>query len=267
VESVFEPRLVALVASRVNQNDEDFLTYEIPVRELTGPTNDGGEAYRTIKEVTESLMSRVIKIQAEGSRSFALYNVFSRCVYNDDTKTISARFDPDLKAHYLGLKAKFTEYDLTDFLTLPSTYSQRIFEILKSWDDQPEVTIALSDLYEMLNVPDSFKKDFRNFRLRVLEKAHKDIKSKTDLVYEWEPVKQGKGKAVTAIRFVFGLGEIAKMKEAAKKQKQADYKPALDCWQAKKRAKEQCPIRQRGTGGKGKCKICLERLTVEQFGV
>jgi plasmid replication initiation protein len=205
VESVFEPRLVALVAARVNKNDEDFQTYEIPVRELTGLTNDGGEAYRTIKEVTESLMSRVIKIQAEGSRSFALYNVFSRCVYNDDTKTISARFDPDLKPHYLGLKQKFTEYNLLEYLTLPSIYSQRIFEILKSWTDQSEVTIPLVDLYEMLNAPKTLRFNFKDFRRRVLEKAHKDINNKTSLRFIWEPVKKSTAvnAAVTAVTFKF----------------------------------------------------------------
>lgn len=265
VESVIEPRLVALVASRVREDDEGFFDYTIPVRELMLGANDGGETYRTIGVVAQSLTSRTIKIQEEGSRSFACYAVFAKCSYDDKTNTIHASFHPDLKPHYLGLKAKFTEYRLLEFLTLPSTYSQRIFEILKSWDDQPEATLSLSDLHEMLDAPESLRANFKDFRRRVLEKAHKDITAKTGLVYQWEPVKNGKGKAVTAIRFVFGLGEIAKMKEAAKKAKQAYYKPALDCWQAKRQAKEKCPIRQRGTGGRGKCKICLERMPTETF--
>jgi hypothetical protein len=267
VESVIEPRLVALVAARVHQDDEGFFDYTIPVRELMLGANDGGETYRTIGAVARSLTSRTITVQEEGSRSFACYAVFAKCSYDDKAKTIHASFHPDLKPHYLGLKAKFTEYNLLEYLTLPSIYSQRIFEILRSWDDQQEVTITLANLHEMLNVPETLRANFAFFRRRVLEKAHKDITAKTDLVYQWEPIRQGKGKAVTAIRFVFGLGEIAKMKEAAKKQKQADYKPALDCWQTKHKAKEECPIRQRGTGGRGKCKICLERITIEQFGV
>lgn len=201
VESVFEPRLVALVAARVKVDDEDFHVYDIPVRELTGPTNDGGAAYKVIHDTAESLMSRVIKIQEEGSRSFAMYNVFGRCVYDDKTKTISARFDPDLKPHYLALKSKFTKYSLLEFMMLPSVYSQRIFEILKSWTDQPVVTIALSDLHEMLNVPETLRANFAFFRRRVLEKAHKDIIEKTSLRYTWEAIK--KGKAVTAVKFNF----------------------------------------------------------------
>ena len=35
-DSVWEPRLVALLASKVKQDDEDFQTYEIPIRELIG---------------------------------------------------------------------------------------------------------------------------------------------------------------------------------------------------------------------------------------
>jgi plasmid replication initiation protein len=261
-ESIWEPRIVALVASKIRADDEDFFTYKIPVAELTGVSDENlrGNQYQEIARSIGQLGKAVVRIQGSKPRNFRQYNVFAMCGYEDGY--LIANFHPDLKPHFLHLKEQFTAYKLFEYLSLPSTYSQRLFEILKSWSDQPEATIALSELHEMLRVPDSFKKDFAAFRRRVLEKAHKDISEKTTLRYAWEPIKEG--KAVTSIRFVFSRGEIAKLEKV---KKQPEYKPALDCWQAKKRAKEQCPIRQRGTGGKGKCKICLERLTVEQFGV
>ena len=54
----------------------------------------------------------------------------------------------------------------------------------------------------MLDTPQSFRKDFRQFRTRVLEKAHKDILEFTDIYYTWEPIK--KGRAVSWIKFIFG---------------------------------------------------------------
>jgi hypothetical protein len=57
----------------------------------------------------------------------------------------------------------------------------------------------------MLDTPKSLRADFRNFRIRVLEQAHKDIVERegSSLWYDWEPLKQGRGKKVTAVRFVF----------------------------------------------------------------
>lgn len=76
-----------------------------------------------------------------------------------------------------------------------------MFEVLKSWDDKPEITISLSSMHETLNTPESFRANFAEFRRRVLEKAHKDITKETSFSYEWEPVKHG--RAVTGVRFIF----------------------------------------------------------------
>lgn len=101
----------------------------------------------------------------------------------------------------LDLQQCFTQYSLTEYLKLPSVYSQRIFEILKSWSGKPEVILPVSELHRLLDSPDSFQANFAEFRRRVLEKAHKDITEKTSFRYEWEPVKIG--RSVEKIRFIF----------------------------------------------------------------
>ncbi len=205
--SVIEPRLVALVASLVRTDDEDFKMYHIAVDDLIDA--EGGQQHSTLKDVAKSLMNRIIEINHENG--WSMYNVFSKCEYDRENRVISARFDPDLKPHYLQLKRNFTEYSLTEFLLLPSVYSQRLFEILKSWDDKEEIEIRLEDLHKMLNVPDSYKKNFRNFRLRVLEKAHKDIHKKTSLKYAWEAIKRK--RTVVAIKFTFIKDKVEEKKK------------------------------------------------------
>ncbi|MCI5133733.1 MAG: RepB family plasmid replication initiator protein [Candidatus Electrothrix sp. AW2] len=50
--------------------------------------------------------------------------------------------------------------------------------------------------------------------------------------------------------------------------KKPDYLISLDCWNAKRQKGETCPVRARGrAGNRIKCKICLEKLKVEDFGV
>jgi plasmid replication initiation protein len=191
---------VALVASRVRKEDKDFQTYEVPIKELLGEAQDG-RTYQLVAEVVDNLMGRVLTI--EKPNGWIKYVIFSRCEYDGNKGCIRARFDPDLREHFIDLKSHFTQYSLMEFLLLPSIYSQRIFEILKSWKDKPEITIELNDLYEMLDVPPSHRLDFAAFRRRVLEKAYKDIRSKTSFQYEWKAIK--KGKSVVAIRFTFSI--------------------------------------------------------------
>lgn len=47
-----------------------------------------------------------------------------------------------------------------------------------------------------------------------------------------------------------------------------DHGEALDCWQAKRRAGEVCSVRERGKAGqRTKCKMCLDKLPVETWGI
>jgi len=245
VKSVYEPRLVALVASRVRVGDQDFQDYEIPLSELLGGAVDG-RTRQLVAEVVEGLLGRILTLPRPNG--WAKCNVFSWCEYDSKAGCIRARFDPGLKEHYLNLQSHFTQYSLMEFLMLPSTYSQRLFEVLKSWSSLPEAVIDLSDLFQMLDAPASLQRypDFRRF---VLEKAHKDITKQTGLRYEWEPIK--KGRAVASIRFTFG----ARSSQASQKKNQAKrstdnalLKKAVACFKSgscSPRSNKQCDICKR----------------------
>jgi plasmid replication initiation protein len=217
-ESIWEPRIVALVASKVRESDEDFQTYRIPVAELTGieDRNLDGPTYHKIAASITHLSKASIRIEGNKPRNFRQYNIFSMCGYENGY--LIARFDPDLKPHFLNLKAKFTAYNLFEYLTLPSSYSQQIFEILKSWANAPEVILSVAELHGILNTPASFRKDFREFRRWVLEKAYKDILAHTSLRFEWEPIRVG--RSVEKIRFLFAPGRKAIAEAEAQKAKE-----------------------------------------------
>lgn len=249
-ESVWEPRLVALLASKVRADDTDFHIYEIPISEIL--RSSGGKDYREIESVVDKVMSRVLTIRDPDG--WTKYNVFSRCRYRQSEGILELGFHPDLKPHYLNLQ-KYMKMNLLEFLMLPSIYSQRIFEFLKSWDDKPETTIVLTDLHEMLDVPESLRPDFAQFRRRVLEKAHKDITQKTELAFEWEAIKRG--RSVVAVRFTFGKRAlpVAKQKADADARKQTQrnnvvFLAAAVC------LKERGPACEGGHQKRTVCELC-----------
>lgn len=217
-QSVLEPRFVALLASRINVNDEDFKVYEIHISELG--RYDSGRDYDEVAQAVDNTMSRVITIPEPDG--WVKYNVFSRCRFRRKEGILELGFHPDLKPHYLQLKSNFAQYNLFEFLKLSSVYSQRMFEFLKSWDDKPEVLVDIKELHEMIDAPVSLRKNFKDFRRRVLEKAQLDIHKFTALRYEWEIVK--KGNKVDAIKFIFSRGKKAAIeakRTSADKEKDA----------------------------------------------
>lgn len=217
-ESILEPRLVALLASKIDADDEDFKKYDIHVSELLG-TGYGGDNARQLRLAAERVVGRTITVR-EG-KSWSVYGVFSCCKYNHDTGIIAVGFHPDLKPHYLQLKknlVQYTKYDLLEFRALPSLYSQRIFELLKSWKDQPEFSVPINELHKVLNAPISYRKNFKEFRIRVLEKARKDIHKHTSLRFAWKVIKSG--RRVEAIQFIFSNRRVGEQQIEAVREKE-----------------------------------------------
>lgn len=226
--SPWEGRIVALTAAKITPKDKDFQTYEIPLSAVFGESTDliGGDHYKRLRVAARRLLGTVIEIESEES-GWTGYSLFSKChipqkrAKGGPDGNLLVRFDPDLRPHFLQLAGRFTQYNLLEFMQLTGTYAQRIFEILRSWDDKPEVTLDLADLQERMGVAESLRKRWPDFRRYVLEKAHREITRKTSFDFEWEAVKRG--RAVTSIRFIFvkkRIEPVAKVKKAASDQKQ-----------------------------------------------
>jgi plasmid replication initiation protein len=261
IESVLEPRIVAVLASKVHMKDEDFKIYEVPVSEVLG-TKYGGHDLKELANVVDRIMGRVLTIFDNDGRGWTKYNVFSRCRFRPKDAVLELRFDADLKPHYLQLKEKFTQYSLAEFMSLPSTYSQRLYEFLKSWSDKPEVVAELVDLHDMLNTPKSLRADFKAFRLRVLEQAYKDIVERegSSLWFDWETIKRGRGGKVAAVRFVFSE---SKAQELIKNQPPPDelfvhqqlQRQSNTCFERLKKRGQSCTPNFKSD----KCRFCTTR--------
>lgn len=191
-------RIMANLIACINVSDTDFeQSYSVPVKDFLN--TDGGGSYTRIKNICRELIKATVEVEKAGEEIFETYTFFRRIKY--EKGVIDAAFNPDLKPLLLQLHQCFTQYNLLEYIALPSIYSQRLFEILMSWRNLPEITIKMTDLHRMLNTPESMKSDFGNFRNRVLIKAHKDITEKTSLKFTWEPIKVG--KSVEQIVFYF----------------------------------------------------------------
>lgn len=255
IASVDASRILANLIACINSADIEFNeVYKIAIKDFF--SDKSGRGYFRVKSICKDLIYAHAEIEniRETKERLSLIPFFRQIDY--DNGIIHAEFNSNMKQLLLELKKCFTEYNLIEYLRLPSTYSQRIFEILKSWDKKQEVIITVEDMHRMLNTPESFKSNFKDFRRFVLEKAHKDILKHTNLYYEWEPIK--KGRAVVSIRFIFTKKRalpVSKSKETAVQEKQSKknrelFLAAMACY------KERGPACEGGRQKESVCELC-----------
>lgn len=259
LDSATAGKIFTSIIACIRPEDKDFKDYHIPASALFQPGDKGGRSYSLIRKALKTITSYVVEMDlSEGIEpDYVMYPLFAKALYKNGI--ITAQVHPDLKPHFINL-ARFTQYNLLDYLVLSSTYSQRLFEILNSYEKTcPAIKISLEQLHFMLDVTESLKQDFAQFRRRVLEQAHKEITQKTRLEYEWAPIKQG--RTVVSIHFIFSkkvLEERKKEEQQKWSQQQRKYiKPALDCAKEMRQnfVEGKCPKEKKKTI---KCRLCKQ---------
>lgn len=195
--SVIEQKIVLFLVSKIRKDDEDFKTYTLSIKEfneLLG--NKGTPKYSELREITKKLLGKVLEIWEDDK--LKQMGWISYVEYNKSEGSISLSFDPRLKPYLLQLKKEFTSYKLKNVMQLKSSYSIRIYEILKQWQKVKKTEITLEKLRKLLGVEDKYK-EYHNFKKRVLNRAKKEINQNTDIDFDFEEIK--KGRMVVAIRF------------------------------------------------------------------
>ena len=108
-----------------------------------------------------------------------------------------------LKEYLIGLLCNFTQYELYNVMALHSKYAIRLFEIFKSYEYQHKKTFDIDELKHLLYAENY--KNFKDFRVRVLEPAINEINEYTELCVSYETIT--KGKKVIEINFIIELKE------------------------------------------------------------
>jgi Initiator Rep protein, WH2/Initiator Replication protein, WH1 len=104
-----------------------------------------------------------------------------------------------LKPYLLHLKDQFTSIALQYAIQLRSVYAIRIYELLKQYQRLRQRTLAVAELRRMLAIDEHKYTLIKDFRRRVIDIAQREINGKTDLCFEYEPIKTG--RKITHFRF------------------------------------------------------------------
>lgn len=195
-----QQKIICAVASKVRITDTEFTEYTFHMKELAEllELNQKGY-YAEVRKVIRSLQKQVFTIvdTTDGEIKSKDLNWFYRAEYNETKNTVSLKFAEDLKPFLLQLKENFTSYQLMNVIKLNSSYTLRLYEILKSKAYKKEFIISLEELYRM--VLNQYKR-YTDFKKNVLERCKKEVKEKTDIEFKYEEIKTG--RKVTSIKFI-----------------------------------------------------------------
>ena len=257
-ESVWEERIISQIVAFNRIDDEEFPEADFMLGRLVdGRKKISGYVFQQIGKAVERLASTTYTIY-HSRKKYDIFPIFSRISY--DNGIISAKLNPELKPYFLQLRREFSLRSLPEFRSLSSIYSQQIYRFLCSIRALDDTTVDIERLHFTTTAPDVLKANFSKFRARVLEPAEKEINSKTNLKFRWEPIKQG--RKVVAVRFIFDAGGAGVAAEADERTDVSGEHDELKKWQ---RLSNACYERHIKAGttckprGGNKCTYCRTR--------
>ena len=190
--SLVERRFMLWIISQIGKNDEDLEVYSISVKEwieFAGLKNNP-KIYNDIYNMSRRLIERSVDIKQKDG-SFELFPWFHKIKYHAGDGNLTVQMHPDLKPYLLELKSHFTTLTLEYALLLQSSYAGRIYDLLKQYESIGDRTIDILEFRRMLRI-DNIYTQFSHLKDRVLDVAKKEINSKTDISFDWKPIKEGR---------------------------------------------------------------------------
>ncbi|MBQ5591178.1 MAG: replication initiation protein [Clostridia bacterium] len=192
--SAQQQKIVLFIISQIEPYDEEFKLYEFKITEFCKVCGiePKGDIYSLLKNQIKAISDKSLWIELENGEE-TLVRWIEKPYIDKKSGTIKIKIDEDMKPYLLQLKERFTEYDLIYTLNFKSKYSIRLYEYLKSIHYkklQPYTqTISIDKFQKML---DSTYEDFKDFHTRVLKPAQKEINTYSDILFNYELIKEGR---------------------------------------------------------------------------
>ncbi len=206
--TLWQKRVFIYALSQLDKNDTDFKPVKMQINDIIRffKSTGGAKAYNSIIGAPKSL-DKTIEIPymtEQGGLRYGYVRLLQKYTLPSDNKEdnqyIEIRFNDDLKPHLLELKEKFLRYDIDNVIELQSTYSFRMFEILKSHEYKKSIELDVDYLREILEVVTIYKA-YKDFKKRVIDKAQEDLIKFCDISFTYEEKKGVKGKKIESLLF------------------------------------------------------------------
>ena len=179
------------------RDDPKSNIFEFKVKELLEKFQGGIDNYAELKQIAKG-MFKVVDLNPS-EKTFHLSAIFTD-ISTHEEGIITFEVNPKIKPFLLDLTTNFTQYYFENIARLKSSFSIRIYELLKQYEKIGDRTIELEHLRYFLSIEETQYARFNDFKRFVLLVAYKELKEKTDICFEFEEIK--KGRKISKIKFI-----------------------------------------------------------------
>lgn len=204
--SVHQQRVVYSILEMIHPADEDFRHYHISLADIAKRfgLESSNSLYEQMQEAIADLVTKKL-VMMEGE-DIVVMAWLSYARYRKGSSMLEISFHKDLKPYLLHLKSHFTQYNLTSVVRFKSSYSIRVYELLKMNEylgrgGRFYRDFSLDTLRKYLQIEQGTYENFKDFRIRVIETAIKEINDYSDIsIVSVEYIKTG--RAVTDVKII-----------------------------------------------------------------
>lgn len=186
-----EQKTFCYAVSKIKPGDRVENWYEVTINDYCDvcgiQRNDGRTIYR-VKEAFQKLRNKSFWLKDENGDE-VLIGWLDKVRVSPKSGKIKFRFDEDMGKYLFNLDEKFVQYSLLNVLPMRSAYSIRLYELLHSYSGLRHKDFAVDDLKSELMAP---YVNFKDFRIKVLEVATREINLFTDIEITWSPINEGR---------------------------------------------------------------------------
>ena len=200
--SLLQQKVVLYLIAQINPFDKDFIQCEFDIKEfcrVCGIDDLSGKNYADLKQAIKEIADKSLWITLPDGRE-TLIRWIEKPYIDRNNGVIRIKLDEDMKPYLLQLKDNFTRYELIYTLHFKSKYTIRMYELVKSihYHDLQSYSrvFELDELRKLLDAENYTT--YQGFKVKVLERAIKEINQYSDKEITYTPIKQG--KSVVAIR-------------------------------------------------------------------
>lgn len=199
-----ELRFFSIYLSKINPQDTSTRLVRFPLEDFRSIMELGRMNIQYLKEVTNSLLSKVVNVPTERG-GYTGFQLFKECtVDTDDFGEWYVEIDAHDKALPLmfDFKKEFFSYELWNALRLKSSNQLRMYELLKQYERIGYKVMLVDELKACIGIKKDEYPRFDNFKMRVLDACQQALAENTDISFTYEPYgRKGRGGKILALKF------------------------------------------------------------------
>jgi len=210
--SISQIRLFSVYLSKINPKNIKSREVTFKLEEYTKIMQFKQTNTTRLIKTAEDLLGLTVKYwdktgeySSDGHVGFVMCQIFKRFKLdkNDaDEWVVTIDCHDDVLHLMFDLQKYYFKYQLWNALQLTSPNQQRMYEILKQYENVGERVVTVKDLRELLGIKPEEYPRWNNFKIRVLDASQIAMEQYTDIKFTWEVSgKRGQGGKINALKF------------------------------------------------------------------